>query len=143
MIRRLPGLIVTILGFAFLHQSWNLNWGTFAKLGSGFWPSVLALSLIVIGIVLILSRTVDTRYLPLKLWPTLILIATIIIYAGIVTGAGLILTALCNLLTALLARFDSVDGTVVATAGLVLYSVLIFLLLLGIDIPLWPPSLCC
>jgi len=141
--QRLSGLIVTLLGVAFLHQSWNLNWGTVTKLGPGFWPSGLAFSLIVIGIVSALSPKISSKYQSFKLWSTLTLLVTIIGYAYLVTWAGLILTALFSLLTALMARLDSVDGTTFVIAGVVLYSVLAFLILLGIDIPLWPPSICC
>ena len=143
MTQRMPGFLVAILGILFLHQSWNLGWGTVTKLGSGFWPSVLALTLTVIGIILAVIQSCKLENQILRLWPTVTLLGTVIIYGLLITHLGLILTALLTLVLSLLARYDSVNVTTVIIAGVVLYSVLIFLRLLDIDTPLWPLCLCC
>jgi hypothetical protein len=143
MVQRLPGLLVAIFGFLFLHQSWDLGWGTATKLGAGFWPSVLSLSLLVIGMILAVTKTTALGNQTLKLWPTVTLLGTIIIYGLMITQTGLILTALLILVLSLLARYDSINLIGFLIAGAVMYTVLIFLRLLGIDTPLWPLSLCC
>lgn len=143
MTKRLPGFLVAISGVLFFHQSWNLGWGTVTKLGSGFWPSVLALALAVIGIILAVTQSSKLENQTLRLWPTVTLLGTVIIYGVVITHLGLILAALLTLILSLLARYDSVNVSTVIIAGVVLYSVLIFLRLLGIDTPLWPLSLCC
>ena len=143
MQNRFPGLFVTVLGLAFLHQSWTLAWGSFAKLGPGFWPFVLSISLTVMGAVLSFNGTSISNARRLKLRPTLILLAAIVGYAVLITSAGLILTALFSLSISLMARADQIDAAVYLRAAAVMYAVLIFLVLIGIDTPLWPPAICC
>ena len=104
---------------------------------------MLALTLTVIGIILAVIQSCKLENQILRLWPTVTLLGTVIIYGLLITHLGLILTALLTLVLSLLARYDSVNVTTVIIAGVVLYSVLIFLRLLGIDTPLWPLSLCC
>lgn len=113
------------------------------KLGPGFWPSILAMSLIVIGAILLLDGTSIGDARSLRLRPTLILLTAIIGYAVLITGAGLILTALFSLSISLMARTDRFGLEVYLKAGAVLYFVLFFLVLIGIDTPLWPPAICC
>lgn len=125
------------MAVAFLSQSWHLGWGNVTNLGPGFWPSVLAIVLSIIGIGLAFARS-EIQDLALRAWPVVLVMVSMIIYMLAITKIGLLFTALLAAITAAMARIDSITPRTVFASVTVVLAVTVFLKLIGIDTPLWP-----
>lgn len=122
-------------------QGAELDIGEAASMGPGYFPLVLSLLLLLIG-VLVFVKGVRSGHEPLartRLRPVIAVLVAIAGFALLAKFAGFILAAVWLMAVASLADPESQWRQVVlSTVVLTLFTVLVFIVGLGMQIPLWP-----
>lgn len=100
------GLMLVGFGLAALLIALNYKMGTAFRMGPGYFPVVLAILLIAIGIVVALSALrSDEGKLPRLAWrPLFVVTGATALFGLIINGAGLLLTTLALVVASRLAR---------------------------------------
>jgi putative tricarboxylic transport membrane protein len=132
------GVLLIVLGALFMTQSLELKWGSLTNLGPGFWPSVLSATLIVLGVFMVFLVTQRQHNETLKPLSVITVLLSMLVYAILVTKVGLVITGLAVLGISMLARYSSVRFIDVVHTAVLLFFIIGFLRLIGIDTPLWP-----
>ena len=135
------GLLFVAVGIAFMVLARNYRLGTPARMGPGFFPTILGGILAALGLSLAIPALVrDGDPLPrLSLRPMLAILAGIVIFALLLTPLGFVIASAALILIAGLAepelrRLEHVG----LTLFLIAFSVAIFVVLLGLPLNLWP-----
>jgi hypothetical protein len=140
----LCGAIFVALGVFFGWQSLNLEIGTAFRMGPGYFPLVLALILIALGvIVLVQAARVDSEPIGPIAWRGMLFILPAPIFFGLtVRGLGFVPSIF---LTALIASFASTRmkplAALLLSAGVTLFSVAVFSYALGLPFQRFGPWL--
>ncbi|HEV2508428.1 tripartite tricarboxylate transporter TctB family protein [Bosea sp. (in: a-proteobacteria)] len=126
-------------GFAVLAPGYSL--GTAARMGAGSFPLVLGLCLLGVGL-LVLGRSFFVPGEPItpgKLRPFACLIASILVFAALLQPLGLVLSIILLVMIGGYASpdFRTKEGLLLAV-GLSIASALLFVVLLGLPMRLWP-----
>lgn len=138
----LGGLFLVAVGGWALWLARALPFGTLARMGSGFAPRVLAITVIGFGMVVILRGLASSDLIALTRGmarPALCVGAAIFAFAMLVERAGLVTACLVTVVLAALAepamraRDIAILAVVAATCA-----ALLFVGLLGLNFPLWP-----
>lgn len=137
----ISGLMFVAIGVFGLAMSLQFDFGSTRSPGPGFFPNVLSVLLILIGVgVAAKGLMAATREMPSFVWRPLVLIPlAVLLFALAIGPLGLALAVFLAALTATFARPGY--GTlprVVTAAGLTLFSALLFVAVLQLPIPLWP-----
>jgi hypothetical protein len=100
------GALFITLGLIFVYESWMLDMGTALRMGPGYFPSMLALVLLLLGIVILVQATrIKGEPLGPIAWRGMLLIVPAPVLFGLtVEGLGFLPAIF---LTALLASFGS------------------------------------
>ncbi|MCC6304850.1 MAG: tripartite tricarboxylate transporter TctB family protein [Rhodobacteraceae bacterium] len=137
---RLAGLIFIAIGLAFGYATFGYELGTAFRMGPGYIPLVLAGILTLLGVVILLQSMTagpDAAAVGRFPWLGLGLITGALVFFGVtVRGLGL---APALFVTAFLSAVSSertgVTGALVLAAFLTLVSILIFVVALGLPLP--------
>lgn len=135
------GLMLIGFGLAALLVARNYRMGTAFRMGPGYFPVVLAILLIAIGIVVALYalRSGEGK-LPRLAWrPLFVVTGATVLFGLIINSAGLLLSTLTLVVASRLARpgYPWVETTILSIALAILYSA-IFHFFLKIQMPLLP-----
>jgi Tripartite tricarboxylate transporter TctB family len=143
----LAGLIFVAFGLAFAITSLTYELGRPLRMGPGYFPLVLGGILVLLGLViagkgLIPGSSAEGRFGSVP-WRALFLIVVAVLFFGLtVRGLGLVpTTAVTALLTALASYRTGILAAVAIAAGLTLLCVLVFVLGLQLQLPLFGPWL--
>jgi len=134
------GLVFLAIGIAGLYFGRELAFGTSARMGPGYFPTLLSILIIVIGLVLGLQGvTVEGPPIErVQLRPISFIIAAILIFGFLIDSVGLALTAVALTVFASYARHDVKPlESIVLGVGLALFTVLVFVYVLGQALPAW------
>jgi hypothetical protein len=129
------------MGIAFMVLARQYRFGTPARMGPGFFPTILGGILTALGLSLSIPALVrNGDPLPrVGLRPLLTILTAIIVFALLLQPLGFVLAAI---ILVLIAAFADPELRRIETAGLALlltaFSVGIFVLLLGLPLNLWP-----
>jgi hypothetical protein len=129
------------MGIAFMVLARQYRFGTPARMGPGFFPTILGGILTALGLSLSIPALVrNGDPLPrVGLRPLLTILAAIVVFALLLQPLGFVLAAI---VLVLIAAFADPELRRIETAGLALlltaFSVGIFVLLLGLPLNLWP-----
>jgi hypothetical protein len=135
------GVLFTGLGaFALVYGS-KYTMGTAARMGPGYFPRILGILLIVLGLILAL-RALRLQGPPLPSWkwrPTVFVLASVVVFGYIVQPLGMALSTVILIVFASAAsrefrpREALISGVLLAAlaAG-------VFVIGLGVQLPLWP-----
>ena len=115
--------------------------GTAARMGPGYFPTVLGILLIVLGVAIVARGLRNRR----QLWPSwdvrsaLGVLSAVCVFAAAIRPLGLVIAAAATLAVACLAsrRYPLREAAAVVGA-LVLVSALLFVQALGLPLHLWP-----
>jgi putative tricarboxylic transport membrane protein len=135
------GVVFFAIGIAFLVIARNYRLGTAARMGPGFFPTILGGVLAGLGLLLAVPAIIcDGDAFPrLHLRPLLTILAAIVIFALLLQPLGFVLAAV---VLVLIGGFADPELRPVESAGLALlltaFSVGIFVVLLGLPLNLWP-----
>jgi hypothetical protein len=134
----LVAVVVVALGAAALVGSLSLGAGSAGKPGSGTWPLLISLALIVLGLALLPAarRTADAERFTQASWLVLVGIATMVVFVALISVIGFEIPA--ALLAFVWLRFlghESWRSSIVTSLGVVVAFYLIFVAALSVPIP--------
>ena len=140
----LAGVVFVVFGAGFAWGAFAYPMGTVARIGPGFYPLVVAVLLVILGVAVAIRPSGDQEEDPVAPpWRAIaVIFAAILLFGLTVRGLGL---APSIFIAATLASFASVKtgplGAVVIGAALTVVSVLIFVVALRLNLPLLGPWL--
>jgi hypothetical protein len=133
--------LVALGAFAFVLAG-DLSIGRAGAMGPGYVPRGLALLIIGFGL-LMGGRALfaGAQALPQIAWRPLLLVgAAVALFAIVLPLAGLAITSVAVVMLAAFAAYDvRVGESVVLAVGVAVFAVALFVLALGLPIPIWPP----
>jgi hypothetical protein len=137
----LAGLLFVAFGIAALAIGSNYTLGSAARMGPGYFPRILGILLIVLGLVLAL-RALRLAGPPLPPWhwrPLLIVLGSVALFGIVVTRVGLVASTVFLIVAASAAsrEFRPREALV---AGVVLAAVAVGIFVVGLklQLPVWP-----
>ena len=137
----LAGLLFIAVGASALWIGKDLRMGTPVRMGAGFFPTILAGLMILLGLVTAASalRSADEAT-PRMMWRPLVVVAgSVALFAFLIDGAGLALTCLIMVVLSRLARPGHPWGeTLLLALGTSIAAAAVFYYGLGLRFPLWP-----
>ena len=138
----LTAILFLALGFAaLLYSSSHYALGTPARMGAGFYPTLLSLGLILVGLVLLLQAFFDpdAEVGRIDIRPVLLVLAGTLLFGLLIERAGLLISAAVLVFAARLADrdFNLVESAVLA-AVLMAVTTGLFWYALGLPLHLLP-----
>lgn len=134
------GAALSALGlFVALYAREHYDFGTLARMGPGFFPSILGWLLAVLGVLIAIPAWLRHGSMPQVEWRTFaIVMGSILLFAVSLKTLGLVLaTALSVFVSSLADREISWLGRALVVVGVTAVTVLIFITGLGMILPLW------
>ena len=135
------GVLFAAVGVAAIVIAANYPLGTAARMGPGYFPRILGILLILLGSALAL-RALRVQGAPLPRWhwkPVVVVLGSVVLFGAIVNSVGL---ALSTVILIVLASSASPEfrpkEAVVSGIALALLSVLVFVVALKLQLPIWP-----
>jgi hypothetical protein len=131
-------VVVVALGAAALVGSLSLGAGSAGSPGSGTWPTLVSLTLIVLGLALLpaVRRTADAERFTRPSWLVLVGIATMVVFVALISVIGFEIPA--ALLAFVWLRFlggESWRSSIITSLAVVVAFYLIFVAALAVPIP--------
>jgi hypothetical protein len=134
------GAVFLLIGTAGAYFGNDLAFGTAARMGPGYFPVLLSWLIIIIGVIVAFRGvTIEGPPIePVQLRPILFIIAAILVFGFLIESIGLALTAILLTVFAAYARPEVKLGeTIVLGVGLALFTVVVFVYMLGQALPAW------
>ena len=135
------GLIFLAIGVAFMLLARDYRMGTAARIGPGYFPTLLGGVLAALGLLITLpSLFVAGEQFPRVAWrPLLTILAAIVVFGLLLEPAGLALAvAALVIISGLADRELRLRESLALALFLVVFSIGIFVSLLGLPLSLWP-----
>jgi hypothetical protein len=133
------GMIYLALAGVVLWVGRNYSYGSSSKMGPGYFPAVLGVILGLFGLVSV-GRSLIRPGEPIGSFafrPLLLVLGSVVLFALILNGAGVIVALIALIVvSALASRYSRIDATsVAALAGMVAFCVIVFVKGLGVPMP--------
>jgi putative tricarboxylic transport membrane protein len=128
-------------GIITLLAVWDYPAGTAVRMGPGYWPRLLGFLLIGLGVLIWLAemRRAEETPASMPLRPILMILVSIIAFALAAERLGLVAAIAVSVLLSVLARPGArLAEAMILTVGLVIFSALLFVKVLGVSLPLLP-----
>jgi Tripartite tricarboxylate transporter TctB family len=119
----------------------QLSVGTAAAMGPGYVPRGLALLIMAYGLALGVRAVIAGRlgFPAVELRPLLLICGSVALFAILLPLAGLALTSFALVICAGAAAYDvRLRENVIAALTLAAFAVVLFVMILGLPIPIWP-----
>lgn len=137
------GLLFAVIGVGAIVLSGDYRRGTAANMGPGYFPLLLGILLLLLGLALTL-RALKIEDKPMSAWkwrPTLVVLGSVVIFGCIVTRAGLVVsTVMLIVLSSAASREFRLKEALVSSAILAALVVGVFVLGLKLQLPIWPST---
>jgi hypothetical protein len=134
------GVVFALIGLAGLYFGSDLAFGTASRMGPGYFPVLLSVLIIAIGLVVGARglTAVGPPIEPFQLRPILFIIAAILIFGFLIESIGLALTAVVLTVLAAYARPNvNLREAILLGIGLAIFTVVVFVSVLGQPLPAW------
>jgi hypothetical protein len=134
------GVVFLLIGIAGLYFGRELAFGTSARMGPGYFPTLLSVLIIIIGFIVgFRGVTVEGPPIdPVQLRPISFILSAILIFGFLIDAIGLALTAVVLTVLAAYARREAnLVETLLLGVSLALFTVLVFVYVLGQPLPAW------
>lgn len=135
------GLLFIGLGIAAIWVGSNYNLGTAARMGPGYFPRILGILLLVLGSIIVL-RGLRGRGERVPVWkwrPTVVVLASVVVFGLIVAKVGLAISTVVLILMASAASHEfRPREAIIAGVLLAALSVGVFVVGLHLQLPIWP-----
>jgi hypothetical protein len=134
------GLVFVLIGVAGIAFGQDLAFGSAARMGPGYFPTLLSCLIIGIGVVLAARGLITDgpRIEPIYFRPLFAILAAILAFGVLIDRIGLALTAVALTVGAAYARRDvNLKETLLLAAGLALFTVGVFVYALTQPLPAW------
>jgi hypothetical protein len=141
------GLMFIVAGLGFAWGATNYNFGSAARPGPGYFPFGLGMLLAVLGAVILLKaltvKTQDGDPVGAIAWrPLVLIVASVAVFGLLLPRLGMVLSLPILVLIASFAGDEFHLGEVlINSVVLTVFSWLVFIVGLGLTIPLWPTFL--
>jgi len=136
----LAGLLFLVVGVGAFVVAQDYSFGTARRMGSGYFPTVLAGILAALGAILILLSLFGRRDASeaLALRPVLVVISGSLAFAFLLRPAGLVIAMITMVLIAAIgSRTAKLLPSLLLAGGLAAGSVVVFVWALGQPLPVW------
>jgi hypothetical protein len=133
-------LVFIVIGLAGLYAGKDLTFGTASHMGPGFFPTWLNFLIIAIGVGTGIKAVAiqGPRIEPFQLRPILLIVVAILSFGLLINGVGMALSAIVMTIFAAYARRGvKLIETILLAAGLAVFSVILFIYVLGQAVPAW------
>ena len=133
-------LVFISIGLAGLYFGKDLTFGTTSQMGPGFFPTWINFLILAIGVGVGLKAlaTEGPRIEPFQVRPILFIVAAILIFGFLIKAVGLALSAsLMTIFAAYARRGAKVTEAILLAVGLAVFSVIVFVYILGQAVPVW------
>jgi len=134
------GLVFVAIGAAGIVFGQGLTFGSAARMGPGYFPTLLSYLIIAIGLLLAVRSlaTDGPRIEAVSFRPLVAIIAAILIFGALINRTGLALAAALLTIVAAYARRDvDLKETLLLAVGLALFTVVVFVYGLSQPLPAW------
>jgi hypothetical protein len=135
------GLLLVAFGVAAIVLARGYPVGSAARMGPGYFPRMLGILLTVIGCVLILI-SLRNQGSPIPVWkwrPTMVVLGSVVLFGAIVQYLGLALSTVALIVISSAASTEfRAKGAVISAIGLAVLAVVVFILGLKLQLPIWP-----
>lgn len=136
--------IVTGLGFMVLSRQYTM--GTAAKMGPGYFPTVLGGIMAVLGLLIMLpafrSKSPEVRVTNVDFKSNLIVLLAVAVYAATLPSLGFLIAVVLLIGISSFAHHEfKISHTILLAIGLVIFSWLVFVKGLELQFPFLPPAL--
>lgn len=136
------GLMFIAFGLWGFAAAYNLETGTLSEMGPGFFPRAASSLLILFGLAIGatgLTKNAARLELPWTLRPILMIVIASLAFALLLERAGIVLAISANIFIGVLAgERPSLPVLLLLTMSLIAASIVLFVLALGMQIPIWP-----
>jgi hypothetical protein len=135
------GVIFTGLGiFAIVYGS-KYTIGTAARMGPGYFPRILGIVMIVLGLILAL-RSLRLQGGPIPGWrwrPTLLVLGSVVLFGAVVKLLGMAISTVLLIVVASAASHEfRAREAIVSGVLLAILAVGVFVIGLNLQLPIWP-----
>jgi hypothetical protein len=138
------GLLFIGLGILAITVGSRYNLGTAARMGPGYFPRILGILLIVLGMI-ITFRGVRWDGEPLQKWrwrPTLVVLLSVVVYGLLIGWLGMAISTVLLIVAASAASHEfRWKESIVAGLLLSAMAVVVFVVGLSVQLPIWPAFL--
>ena len=133
-------------GLLFIVWSTDYQFGTTQRMGPGYFPTILGILLVVLGILVALptfkSDTHETHVGKIGWRGLIVILGSVILYAILLPRAGFVISmAALVILSAMASKEFTWKAALLSTIFLGLFSYLVFVKGLELQFPVWPPFL--
>nr|WP_314256870.1 tripartite tricarboxylate transporter TctB family protein [uncultured Devosia sp.] len=136
------GVLYLVVGTAFVAASLGLPIGTIQQMGPGYFPLILGSLLCLTGVAVAIRATRSRETQPIGAFNLRVVCAvlgSVALFALAVIPLGFVLALMILTIVSSFARTDvDVRTTLLSTIGIVVLSVVVFVVALRIQVPLWP-----
>lgn len=140
-----PDLLTAVLFVGFgalgLWAGRDLTLGTASAMGPGYLPRIVCWLLIIVGVTVGgVGAFRDRQEIATpKLWPVAIILSSVVGFAFIAEFFGFVAASVWLLVVGSIADRDSkLREVILLTAGLTAFGALVFIVGLGVQMPIWP-----
>ena len=133
-------IVFIVIGLAGLYLGKDLTYGTTSQMGPGFFPTWLSSLIIALGVGVGLKALAafGPPIEQFQVRPILFIVIAIVVFGFLINAVGLALSAALMTIFAAYARRDAkVIETMLLAAGLAVFSVILFVYVLGQAVPPW------
>lgn len=135
------GVIFVAIGIATIVFSAKYALGTAARMGPGYFPRILGILMVVLGLILA-GRALRSQGAPIPRWrlrPTLVVLGSVVLFGAIVHSVGIALSTVILIVTASAASHEfRPRESLIAGVLLAALSVGVFVIGLKLQLPVWP-----
>jgi len=133
-------LFVGIGAFALIYGT-KYTIGTAARMGPGYFPRILGILMVVIGLILTF-RSLRSKGTPVPGWkwrPTLLVIGSVVLFGAVVKDLGMAISTVLLIVIASAASHEfRVKESIIAGVALAVLAVGVFVVGLSLQLPIWP-----
>ena len=138
------GLLFVALGVGAIAVGSNYPLGTAARMGPGYFPRILGILLIVLGAIIAFRGVrVQGDAIPAWRWrPTIVVLASVVIYGLLISRLGVAISTVLLIVAAAAASHEfRFKESLIAGILLSALAVGVFIIGLGVQLPIWPTFL--
>lgn len=140
------GVLFIVTGVAFMLLSRQYTMGTAAKMGPGYFPTVLGGMMAVLGLMIMLPafsmKSPEVRVTNIDFKSNFLVLLAVAVYAFTLPKLGFLVAVVLLIFIASLAHHEfKIKHTALLAVGLVIFSWLVFVKGLELQFPFLPPAL--
>ena len=139
------GLFFILVGVGFLAASQSYGLGSPARMGPGYFPSAVAGVLVLLGVAIVVQglstreEASEGSAVAFSWTAAILILGSVVLFALALAYAGAVVAIVVTVMAASAAVGRAFHWqTILLGMGLAVFSVLLFVVLLGLPLPLWP-----